>query len=229
MRAASSPSSTSHPHFLTKEHARGAVIVAGELAGAWGVWRWWLASTSRRARHHRGATIRGSFAWLESKLERARPLEGTAPHRCRCPAAMVMMAAGVRQRPHRRSWRLWWQRVRGTTARVSLLPARPAQLLPPPPVPASRAQLASRSLAVRRLCLLPAPKLASCSPAVRRPHLAAPPLPRRPCIGEERRDEERKEEEEADGWGSHGSHSKSAATLDKTESKSPRDQFALIL
>uniref|UniRef100_A0A0E0CY45 Uncharacterized protein n=1 Tax=Oryza meridionalis TaxID=40149 RepID=A0A0E0CY45_9ORYZ len=138
-RAASSPSSTSHPHFLTKEHARGAVVVAGELVGDWGVWRWWLASTSRRARRHRGGTIRGSFAWLESKLERARPPEGTAPHRCRCPAAVVMMAAGVRQRPHRRSWRLWWQRVRE-----------------PPPVCRSSPP-APRSSSHRRLCPPPAP------------------------------------------------------------------------
>lgn len=180
VRAASSPSSTSHPHFLTKEHARGAVIVASELAGAWGVWRWWLASTSRRARHHRGATIRGSFAWLESKLERARPLEGTAPHRCRCPAAMVMMAAGVRQRPHRRSWRLWWQRVRGTIARVSLLPARPAQLLPPPPC-----RLRAPSCRPRCRVLAAAP-LAHCSSAAATPSCSPPPPPPVYRRGEER-------------------------------------------
>nr|BBD82548.1 hypothetical protein [Oryza sativa Indica Group] len=92
------------------------------------------------------------FRWLELKLKRAQSPKGTASTSVSVSCGRGDDGGGQRQRPHRRSWRLWWQRVRGTAAHAPLLPARPALLLPPPPMPAACAQLAS------------------CFPAVRCPH-----------------------------------------------------------
>uniref|UniRef100_A0A0E0B9T5 Uncharacterized protein n=1 Tax=Oryza glumipatula TaxID=40148 RepID=A0A0E0B9T5_9ORYZ len=139
---------------------------------------------------------------------------------------------GQRQRPHRRSWRLWWQRVRGTAARAApptaayarrsrpasqLLPRRPPLALTPlrrqPPLPSHVAVAVAAAAASFSCVVLTGPP----------PHsLAALQRGRKRERDEEGEKRGREKSWRTDRRGPRGAHADSPATSNKTGLKTAR-------